>query len=179
MAEDGALPSFLSRIHPKYKTPSVAIILVGVINTVLIATGSIDYIASISLISLAICYMIGCLSYIGLRKRYPTLKRPYNAPYGRFGAYFTIFVYTLMIVYADHLALITAGILTIGCLIFYFLYTRHRGGTEITLSKEIGFVEEPNKNEKEKINRQYSVWKWATIAVTIIVLGMYIMPLIF
>ncbi|MCH9394801.1 APC family permease [Limosilactobacillus reuteri] len=178
MAEDGALPGFLSRIHPKYKTPSVAITLVGVINIILIATGSIDYIASISLISLAICYMIGCLSYIGLRKRYPTLNRPYTAPYGIFGSYFTIVIYTLMLVYADRLALVTAGMLTIVCLVFYFLYTRRRGGTDIALDKEIGVVEEPDKFEKEKIDKQYLVWKWVTIAVTVIALVMYLAPLI-
>ena len=63
------------KIHPKYKTPYIAVIAVGVINFILIATGSIDYIASVSLISLAICYMIGCLSYIGLKKKYPDMKK--------------------------------------------------------------------------------------------------------
>lgn len=179
MAEDGALPNFLGKIHPKYKTPSVAIILVGIINIILIATGSIDYIASVSLISLAICYMIGCLAYLGLRKRYPELKRPYLAPYGTFGAYFTIMVYAFMLIYADHLALITAGILTIVCLIFYFLYTKKRESIDIDLEKEIGFVEEPNSIEKKKIDKQYLVWKWATIVVTIVALGMYIIPLFF
>ncbi|MEK1359337.1 APC family permease [Limosilactobacillus fermentum] len=179
MAEDGALPSFLGKIHPKYKTPSVAIILVGIINIILIATGSIDYIASVSLISLAICYMIGCLAYMGLRKRYPTLKRPYVAPHGTFGAYFTIIIYTLMLIYADRLALATAGILTIVCLIFYFLYTKKRSGLDVPLQDEIGVVEEPNSVQKAKIDKQYLVWKWATIIVTIIALGMYVVPLVF
>ncbi|MCT2875810.1 APC family permease [Limosilactobacillus fermentum] len=179
MAEDGALPSFLGKIHPKYKTPSVAIILVGIINIILIATGSIDYIASVSLISLAICYMIGCLAYMGLRKRYPTLKRPYVAPHGAFGAYFTIVIYTLMLIYADRLALATAGILTIVCLIFYFLYTKKRSGLDVPLQDEIGVVEEPNSVQKAKIDKQYLVWKWATIIVTIIALGMYVVPLVF
>lgn len=26
--------------------------------------------------------MIGCLSYIGLKKKYPDMKRPYKAPLG-------------------------------------------------------------------------------------------------
>lgn len=177
MAEDGALPSFLAKIHPKYKTPSVAVILVGIINIILIATGSIDYIASVSLISLAVCYMIGCLAYMGLRKRYPKLKRPYVAPHGIFGAYFTIAIYMLMLIYADRLALATAGGLTIVCLIFYFFYTKKRGGLDVPLQDEIGVVKEPNSVQKEKINKQYIVWKWSTIIVTVIVLGMYLVPL--
>lgn len=178
MAEDGALPIFLGKIHPKYKTPSVAIILVGIINIILIATGSIDYIASVSLISLAVCYMIGCLAYIGLRKRYPTLKRPYVTPYGTFGACFTIVIYTLMLIYADRLALATAGVLTIVCLIFYFLYAKKRSGFDVPLQDEIGVVEEPSSVQKAKIDKQYLIWKWATIIVTIIALGMYVVPLI-
>lgn len=178
MAEDGALPNFLGKIHPKYKTPSVAIILVGIINIILIATGSIDYIASVSLISLAICYMIGCLAYVGLQKRYPTLKRPYVAPYGNFGAYFTIIIYTIMLIYADKLALITAGILTVICLIFYFLYTKKENRVDVALQDEIGVIEEPDAIQKEKIDKQYLAWKWATIIVTIIALGMYLVPLI-
>lgn len=78
MALDHSLPSALGKVHPKYKTPHNAIFLVGIINFILIATGSIDYIASVSLISLAVCYMIGCLAYMGLRRRYPDLRRPYK-----------------------------------------------------------------------------------------------------
>ena len=125
MAEDGALPKFLGKIHPKFKTPYVAVIVVGVINFILIATGSINYIASVSLISLAICYMIGCLSYMGLKKKYPDMKRPYKAPLGVVGCIFTIVVYCFMLISADKAALITSGIITVLCVIFYFAYS-HR-----------------------------------------------------
>ena len=84
-----------------------------------------------------------------------------------------------MLIFADRLALITAGALTIICLVFYFLYTRQRAGHTVALDKEIGFVEEPSKIEKEKIDNQYFVWKSATIIVTIIALVMYIIPFIF
>ena len=178
MAKDGALPGLFGKIHPKYKTPFVAIILVGFINIILIATGSINYIASVSLISLAICYMIGCLAYLGLRRRHSTLKRPYTAPYGKFGAYFTIVLYTLMLIYADRLALMTAGILTIACLFFYFSYTKKNRKTNTSLQDESGTIEKPNNIQREKIDKQYLIWKWATIIVTIIVLGMYLVPLI-
>lgn len=178
MAKDGALPSFLGEVHPKYKTPYNAIILVGFINIILIATGSINYIASVSLISLAICYMIGCLAYLGLKKRYPKLHRPYVTPYGRFGAYFTIVIYIFMLMYADQLALLTAAILTIICLLFYELYTKKQKSDALPLEEEIGRIEEPSGFEMAKINNQYAIWKWATIIVTIIVLGIYIVPVI-
>ncbi|MFR0544727.1 APC family permease [Limosilactobacillus reuteri] len=177
MAKDGALPKSLSKIHSKYKIPYNAIILVGTINIILIATGSINYIASVSLISLAICYIIGCLAYLGLKKRYPNLHRPYITPFGKFGAYFTIVVYIFMLLYSDYLALFTAGILTIFCLIFYAFYTRHKSADNISLEEEIGKIEEPNNVELSKINRQYAGWKWATIIATLIAIGIYIIPI--
>ena len=179
MAEDGALPSFLGKIHPKHKTPHIAVIVVGVINFILIATGSIDYIASVSLISLALCYMIGCLSYIGLKKKYPDMKRTYIAPFGKVGCYFTIVVYTFMLLFADRAALLTAFIITIICILYWALVARKNEGVIVSIEEEIGIIEEPSEKEKKRLDKEYKVWKTATIIVTIIALGIYIVPSLF
>lgn len=178
MAEDGALPKFLGKIHPKFKTPYVAVIVVGVINFILIATGSINYIASVSLISLAICYMIGCLSYMGLKKKYPDMKRPYKAPLGVVGCIFTIVVYCFMLIFADKAALITSGIITVLCVIFYFAYSHRKECVMPTIEEEIGVIEEPDEQTKVKMDRQYTIWKVCTIIVTCIALGIYIIPMV-
>ena len=178
MAEDGALPAFLGKIHPKYKTPHIAVVVVGAINVVLIATGSIDYIASVSLISLAICYMIGCLAYLGLRKHYPDMKRPYQAPLGKLGCYVTIVLYCFMLIFADATALVTAGIITVACILFYDTFTKHRSSTMLSIEEEIGIVEEPSQEEKLQMDREYAIWKYATIAVTILALGIYGIPML-
>lgn len=179
MAEDGSLPAFLGKIHPKYKTPHVAVLAVGIINFVLIATGSINYIASVSLISLAICYMIGCLAFLGLRKKYPDMKRPYTAPLGKIGCYFTIVIYIFMLIFADQLALITAGIITVLCIIYWFVFTRKKENQVITIEEEIGVIEEPSAEEKKHIDKEYKIWKISTIVVTIVALGIYLIPMIF
>lgn len=178
MAEDGALPKFLGKIHPKYKTPHVAIVLVGVINFILIATGSIDYIASVSLISLAICYMIGCLAYLGLKRRYSEMKRPYIAPMGKFGCYVTIILYCFMLMFADKMALITAGIISVLSIIFYYVFTRYHAPELMSIEEEIGIIQEPSKEEKFKMDKEYKIWKYVTIIVTIIALGIYFVPII-
>ncbi len=179
MALDHSLPSALGKVHPKYKTPHNAIFLVGIINFILIATGSIDYIASVSLISLAVCYMIGCLAYMGLRRKYPDLRRPYKAPYGVIGCYVTIMIYTFMLFYADKIALYTAGVLSVMCVVFWYFYTNHKEQKMLTLEEEIGEVAEPTAEEKIKMDREYAIWKWGTIIVTIIALGIYIIPMLY
>ena len=178
MAEDGALPAFLGKVHPKYKTPHVAVVVVGVINFTLIATGSIDYIASVSLISLAVCYMIGCLAYLGLEKKYPDMKRPYKAPMGKIGCYVTIVLYCFMLIFADQMALITAGVISVLCVIFYYAFTKRHAPELLSIEEEIGVIEEPSKEEKEKMDREYAIWKYITIAVTVIALGIYFIPMI-
>lgn len=177
MAEDSSLPSIFGKVHPKYKTPHYAIILVGVINFILIATGSIDYIASVSLISLAVCYMIGCLAYMGLKRRLPDLKRPYKAPYGVLGCYVTIIIYIFMIFFADSMALATAAILSVVCIIFWYFYTQHKHYYIPTLEDEIGDVVEPTAAEKASMDREYAIWKWGTIIVTVISLAIYFIPM--
>lgn len=118
MAED-KLAVIPLQSTPKYKTPYMAVLVVGIINIILIATGSINYIASVSLISLALCYIIGCLAYLGLKKHCPDMKRPYVAPGGKFGCIFTIVIYAFMLIFADKVALITSGVVTVAAIIYW------------------------------------------------------------
>ncbi|MCR5313871.1 MAG: hypothetical protein K6E54_09605, partial [Bacteroidaceae bacterium] len=159
-----------------YKTPHIAVLVVGLINFILIATGSIDYIASVSLISLAVCYMIGCLAYLGLKKHYPEMKRPYKAPLGKIGCYVTIILYCFMLVFADVSALVTAVVLSVACVIFYYIYTIKHKNVIPTLEDEIGEVEEPTVEQKAAMDREYAIWKWGTIIVTIVSLAIYLIP---
>lgn len=178
MAEDGALPAVLGRVHPKYKTPHIAVLVVGLINMVLIATNSIDYIASVSLISLAVCYIIGCMAYLGLKKRYPRMRRPYLAPLGRLGCYVTFISYGLMLLFADRAALLTAGILSVACLLYWAAVARRHQPASEELTEETVLPDVPTEAEKAKIDRAYRIWKTATVLVTLIALGIYLIPML-
>ena len=178
MAEDGALPKIFAKVHPKFKTPWVALILVGIINVILIATGSIDYIASVSLISLGLCYIIGCLAYIGLKKKYPNLKRPYKAPFGTFGAIFTIIVYLFMLAFSDWKALVTSGAICVVCVIYWLIFVRKKKCELPTIEEEIGKIDELTIEDQKKEDKKYLIWKIVTIVVTIIAVGIYIIPMI-
>lgn len=177
MAEDRALPYFLSWIHPKYRTPHAAIWMVGIINAILIATGSIVYIASISLISLGICYIIGCLAYLGLRQKRMDLVRPYKAPLGKLGRYFTITAYIFMLCFADKIALLTAGVVSILCLLFYIVFTKRAGNGILIVEQDKSAIREPSTEEKSILDHEYAIWKYVTITVTLIALGVYVLPM--
>ena len=176
MAEDKTLPAVFAKVHSKYKTPYISVIAVGIINYLLIATGSINYIASVSLFSLAVCYIIGCLAYLGLKKNYPEMKRPYKAPMGSFGAWFTVAAYLFMLPFVEKSALITGTLVCVGAVIYWFIFTRKNENRIPTIEEEIGIIEEPSEEEKSKMDKEYSIWKYATAAVTIIGLLIYLIP---
>ena len=82
------------------------------------------------------------LSFIyGLKKKYSDMKRPYKAPLGVVGCIFTIVVYCFMLIFADKAALITSGIITVLCVIFYFAYSHRKECVMPTIEEEIGVIE--------------------------------------
>lgn len=174
MAEDNALPHIFAKVHPKYKVPHLAILLVGVMNILLIATDSITFIASVSLVSLAICYVIGCISYIGLRKRYPDLSRPYQAPHGTLGAVLSIICIVFIIAFAEPSGLLTSGIVTALSVIYWFLIAKKNARPLPPIEEEVGTFKEPKPEKMKKLNRQYARWKWATFAVWVFALVVFL-----
>jgi basic amino acid/polyamine antiporter, APA family len=48
MARDGDLPAALSRLHPRYDTPHIAIVLVGILTTALVFAGELARVVAVS-----------------------------------------------------------------------------------------------------------------------------------
>jgi APA family basic amino acid/polyamine antiporter len=179
MAEDGCFPKIFSRIHPKYKSPHVALITVGIFAVVLIATGSIAIIAAMCAFSQMICYIIGYLSYLLLYKKEPNLERPWKVPYGKFGAVLSIIIYAaLMILAVDWGALPWNIGLSVMCLVYYFIWVRKRPIPQEAIDLELLTLQTipPTAEEKVKLDRQYNIWRFsaygiALLAVLIFIIG--------
>lgn len=80
LSRDGYLPSIFSKLHPKRRTPYMAIILPGVIGLVLVAFFNPDDLILIATFGALISYISVNLSLMILRKKEPNLKRPYKSP---------------------------------------------------------------------------------------------------
>ena len=59
------------------------------------------------------------------------------------------------------------------------MYTHNKGHQMLSIEEEIGDIEEPDVLTKEKMDREYNIWKIITIIVTIVALGIYIIPMLF
>lgn len=91
MAEDKLFLSQLSKIHPKYNSPSNAIIFQTVLTSLIIIIGSGSYETLLGLLVplILILYSVVVFSLIVLRKR-KDIERYYTVPFPKIGPYFII-----------------------------------------------------------------------------------------
>jgi amino acid transporter len=67
LAEQGDLPRWFGYVHPKYRTPSNAILVTSGVAFVLAVTGSFVTMAAASAVSRLVVYVLSCASTIRLR----------------------------------------------------------------------------------------------------------------
>ncbi len=75
------IPPILAKLHPKYRTPYIAIIIFTIVSFLLIVSVNSDKIADILAFSAMIPYFIAHISIIVLRIKKPDLPRPYKVPF--------------------------------------------------------------------------------------------------
>ncbi len=68
-ALDNNLPSFLGKVHPKYKTPHIAIIFFAIVVAVFALSGTFKYLAVVATGSLLLIYLGVSLAVLRLRQR--------------------------------------------------------------------------------------------------------------
>lgn len=86
MARDGLLPAAFARVHPKFRTPWIGTILLGVVIAVLAAFLPISILGDLVSLGTATAFAIVCFSVIMLRLKHPEMHRPFKVPGGIFTA---------------------------------------------------------------------------------------------
>ena len=81
MARDGLLPKVFSRVHPRFKTPAINTVLVGVITAVAAGFFDINVLGDMTSVGTLAAFAIVCLSVIYLRRAAPDLPRGFNVPF--------------------------------------------------------------------------------------------------
>jgi len=85
LAHAGMLPSFLGKLHPRYRTPTNAIVLIGVLSTVAPFFGrpALVWLVDAGGLGIVIAYLFVALSFLILRYREPDMPRPYRVGAGK------------------------------------------------------------------------------------------------
>jgi APA family basic amino acid/polyamine antiporter len=78
MARDRVMFSAVGRIHPRFETPYVALLIQGVWSIVLAATGTFEQLYTYVIFTGWIFYAAAALAVVILRRKRPHLTRPYR-----------------------------------------------------------------------------------------------------
>ena len=81
MSQDGLLPAWASRVHPRYRTPHLTTLITGAI--VMLASGftSIGVLGELVSIGTLFAFVIVSIGVIVLRRTRPDLERPFRTPF--------------------------------------------------------------------------------------------------
>ncbi len=85
LAEQGDLPAFFGRVHPRYRTPVNAILVTAGVALVLAGSGTFQTMAAVSAVSRLIVYVATCAATLRLRSpAFETSVRPalFRVPFG-------------------------------------------------------------------------------------------------
>ena len=86
MAVNDLFPGIFSRLHPRFRTPFVSILVFGVIAALLIVPAQIDLMAAVYSLAATFAFATAHLAVMRLRCVEPTLHRPFQMPLNiRFG----------------------------------------------------------------------------------------------
>jgi amino acid transporter len=105
-AEEGMLPAALGRLHPRFKTPYLAFVAMGLVSTGLLIGGALFSSSQsnifwmafrLTALCLLLCYLLVFPAFIVLRKRRPDQPRPYRLPGGHGAATVAAWACTLYI----------------------------------------------------------------------------------
>jgi len=164
MALDGCFPKVFSKVHPKYRSPHVACLTVGIVGVVFILTNSIVIVSAMCAFSQMLCYIIGYISYLMLYKKEPDLERPYHVPAGKFGAWFSIVTYAALAILAIDWSAIWYNIgLSVLCILYiiFGVIIPKKPIPQEAIDEELLAMKtaKPSPEEMAELDRQYKRWR--------------------
>lgn len=87
MARDGLLPQAFCKVHPKFRTPWLGTIILGILIAIASSLLPISILGDLVSLGTATAFGIVCLAVMSLRTAQPELHRPFRVPLG--GTYVT------------------------------------------------------------------------------------------
>jgi basic amino acid/polyamine antiporter, APA family len=133
------LPSGLTKIHHRYNTPYLAILIILAVSSIfpLLGTSKGVYMGIVNIFSffLVVVWLLVSIAFIRLRYKRPDLKRPYTVPVGKFVGWAAIvFSACYLLIYTpispvglNRGELIVTGIIIVTALVIYFTWNRKKG----------------------------------------------------
>jgi APA family basic amino acid/polyamine antiporter len=81
MARDGLLPKVFSRVHPKFRTPWINTLVVGLAVATAAGFFDINFLGDATSVGTLAAFAVVCLTVIWLRRTHPEIPRGYRVPF--------------------------------------------------------------------------------------------------
>ena len=124
MSRDGLIPPFFSKLHPKYKTPHINTIVVGLIVAIGAGTTPLSTLGDLVSVGTLIAFSIICGTVIYLRVTNPTIERKFKVPFYPVTPILGMVLCLFLAAELYHTFFILKWYLLAGVVI-YFLYSRN------------------------------------------------------
>jgi APA family basic amino acid/polyamine antiporter len=125
MSRDGLLPEMFSKVHPKFRTPWISSLTVGLVVATFASLIPLAKLGDMTSIGTLLAFIIVCAGVWVLRKRRPDLPRPFRAPWMPVTPILGITFALLMMFSLPLETWIRLFVWLIVGLVIYFFYSQH------------------------------------------------------
>jgi amino acid transporter len=137
MSRDGLMPRALAKVHPKFKTPWINTLIVGVLVSLAAAVYDINKLGDLTSVGTLVAFGLVCFSVIWLRAKRPDLPRHFKVwGYPVIPAIGVILCFVLAWIGVEHAIRVWFGWFLLATIALYFVYPywvspmRDKGATE-------------------------------------------------
>ena len=94
LSESGKIPKVFSKIHPKYQTPYVAILSLGILSAAATLFGRtiLVWLINTGSFAVTVAFLLVAISFLVLRKREPEMERPFRVTHPNLVGYGAVFL---------------------------------------------------------------------------------------
>jgi APA family basic amino acid/polyamine antiporter len=125
MARDGLLPKVFATVHPKFRTPWINTLLVGLVVAAAAGIFDINSLGDMTSVGTLAAFAVVCLSVIWLRRTHPEIPRGYRVPFYPVVPALGIASCLWLITSVPTYVLVIFGWYTAAMIVLYFLYGMH------------------------------------------------------
>jgi len=159
MGQHRQLPEVLRRIHPRFGTPYVAIIVFSIVAAITILPGQLKFLATLYSFGAMLSFTIAHIAVVRLRTRYPDRERPWMPPLNFhfrgyelpataiFGGLGTLFAWIIVMVL--DVSTLIAGVVWMALGIGLYILYRRRQGLPLRQTVKVATLEPLGVSEVE------------------------------